>query len=139
MNTSTPRLRRDVLAIYFAVGCGAGIGALLRYGAGLAATALDQPGFWATLGVNIVGSFVIGWFATFTAPGGRRPLPQVQRQFIMAGICGGLTTFSSLSLDTWVMLTGNGISPAALYLVGSLALSIGAAGLGYVIARRRSA
>jgi CrcB protein len=53
-----------------------------------------------TLVVNISGSFVVGFFAAFTAS--ERPLlvsPQF-RQFFMIGVCGGYTTFSSFSLQT---------------------------------------
>ena len=70
---------------------------------------------WGTIIVNIVGSFVIGFFATLTAPDGRFLVSTNARQFVMLGICGGYTTFSSFSLQTlnlmrdgeWLRATGN--------------------------------
>ncbi len=55
---------------------------------------------WGTLLVNIVGSFIIGFFATLTGPDGRIFAGSLLRQFVMVGICGGYTTFSSFSLQT---------------------------------------
>ena len=65
--------------------------------------------------VNIVGSFVIGFFATLTGPDGRLYASSIVRQFVMFGICGGYTTFSSFSLQTlnlvndgeWLRAGGN--------------------------------
>ena len=70
---------------------------------------------WGTIFVNVVGSFVIGFFATLTGPDGRFLVSGNTRQFVMVGICGGYTTFSSFSLQTlnlirdeeWLQATGN--------------------------------
>src|SRR3954449_24351 len=53
-----------------------------------------------TLVVNISGSFVIGFFAAFTDPEGPVLVSPRFRQFLMVGVCGGYTTFSSFSLQT---------------------------------------
>jgi PII-like signaling protein len=50
--------------------------------------------------VNVFGSFIIGFFATLTGPDGRVMASTETRQFVMVGICGGYTTFSSFSLQT---------------------------------------
>ena len=60
----------------------------------------EQTFPWATLIVNVTGSFIIGFFATLTGPDGRVFVGTEGRQFVMTGICGGYTTFSSFSLQT---------------------------------------
>jgi CrcB protein len=55
---------------------------------------------WGTIAVNVIGSFIIGFVATLTGPDGRLLVPSVARQFVMVGLCGGYTTFSSFSLQT---------------------------------------
>ncbi len=55
---------------------------------------------WGTLIVNISGCFIIGFFAALTGPDGRILVSPDMRQFVMVGICGGYTTFSSFSLQT---------------------------------------
>ena len=54
---------------------------------------------WGTLAVNVIGSFIIGWFAAATTSG--RVFATAEfRTFVMVGVCGGFTTFSSFSLQT---------------------------------------
>jgi CrcB protein len=55
---------------------------------------------WGTLIINVTGSLVIGFFAALTGPDGRVFASSTVRQFVMIGICGGYTTFSSFSLQT---------------------------------------
>jgi CrcB protein len=70
---------------------------------------------WGTLVINVTGSFVIGFFATLTGPDGRLYIPSEGRQFVLVGLCGGYTTFSSFSLQTlnlmndgeWVLVGAN--------------------------------
>ncbi|TIX37127.1 MAG: chromosome condensation protein CrcB, partial [Mesorhizobium sp.] len=69
------------------------IGGVLRALASLTSTALWGNGFpFGTLLVNIVGSFLIGFYATLTGPDGRAFASPLQRHFFMTGFCGGLTT-----------------------------------------------
>jgi CrcB protein len=59
------------------------------------------PGFpWGTIIVNVTGSLAIGLLAAMTAPGGRWHFDPHWTPFLMAGICGGYTTFSAFSLQT---------------------------------------
>jgi CrcB protein len=55
---------------------------------------------WGTLVINVTGSFVIGFFGALTGPDGRVFVGSTARQFVMVGMCGGYTTFSSFSLQT---------------------------------------
>ena len=55
---------------------------------------------WGTLIVNGTGSLVIGFFATVTDPTGRLPVGASARQFMMTGVLGGFTTYSSFSRQT---------------------------------------
>jgi protein CrcB len=64
-------------------------------------TRITGPQFpWGTILINIVGSFIIGFFGTLMANDSRFSVPPDFRAFVMVGICGGFTTFSSLSLQT---------------------------------------
>jgi fluoride exporter len=94
---------------YLIIGLGGAIGSMLRYGvAFLIDTAVTQPGVskggpifpWGVIVVNITGCFVIGFINTISAPDARFFLSPLTRQFIMIGILGGYTTFSSFSLQT---------------------------------------
>jgi CrcB protein len=88
---------------YIAIAVGSAIGGMARYGlSGLVDNHSGSTFPWGTLVVNIVGSLIIGFFATITGPEpyGRWFMGSVPRQFVMIGICGGFTTFSSFSLQT---------------------------------------
>lgn len=114
------------------VAIGGAIGASLRYLSSVAAMRLIGPGFpWATLFVNILGSFVMGVLVvTLAHKDANRLAP-----FLMTGILGGFTTFSAFSLDT-VTLWDRGVPmTAALYVLGSVALSLLAIVLGMLAAR----
>jgi CrcB protein len=112
---------------YVLVGLGSAMGGTLRYWlSDVAAGSVGQTFPWGTLVVNVTGSFVIGLFATLTAADGRLLVPGEWRQFFMAGICGGYTTFSSFSLQTlslaqdgeWVAAGLNVMLSVALCLLG---------------------
>ena len=77
------------------------LGGIARYWcSGFAAERFGETFPWGTIIVNIVGSFIIGFFATLTGPDGRLLVPSTTRQFVMVGLCGGFTTFSSFGLET---------------------------------------
>ena len=132
--------RRTISAtvqLYLAVSAGAVIGSVLRALASMGALAWLGPGFpWGTLFVNVLGSFVIGFYATLTGPGGRSFAGTHQRQFVMTGVCGGFTTFSIFSLET-VGLMQNGNWPMAGLNVGvSVVTWLAAVWLGHMLASR---
>ena len=87
--------------LYLAVAVGGAIGTVGRYFvSGVVANAFGETFPWGTLIINITGSFIIGLFAALTGPDGRYLVSGTMRQFVMIGLCGGYTTFSSFSLQT---------------------------------------
>jgi CrcB protein len=112
--------------LYLTIAAGGAAGTLLRYViSGLVAVRFGETFPWGTLIINVTGSFVIGFFATLTGPDGRLFVSGPTRQFVMVGICGGYTTFSSFSLQTlnlmqdgeWLYAGGNIIGSVVLCLV----------------------
>jgi CrcB protein len=80
---------------------GAGLGGVLRFlCSNMVARAFGETFPWGTLLVNVSGSFLIGLFAVVTGPDGRLLVGSTARQFVMVGVFGGYTTFSSFSLQT---------------------------------------
>ena len=80
---------------------GGGLGSLARWGAsGFVAARIGHTFPWGALVVNVTDSFIIGLFAALTGPEGRLMAPASFRQFLILGVCGGYTTFSSFSLQT---------------------------------------
>jgi CrcB protein len=89
------------MASYIWIAIGSALGGVARYWcSGVAARLVGETFPWGTFAVNVVGSFIIGFFATLTGPDGRVYVGTTGRQFVMVGICGGYTTFSSFSLQT---------------------------------------
>lgn len=113
--------------IWMWVAAGAALGGVLRYGANLGAGRMGMTAFpWATLFVNVLGSAVIGFFATVTGDQGRVVARPELRMFVMAGICGGFTTFSSFSLETMKLIEDREWLMAGLNAGGSLVLCLAA-------------
>jgi fluoride exporter len=111
---------------YILVGAGSATGGISRYWAsGLIASRFGHSFPFGTLFVNVTGSFIIGFFATMTAPDGRWLVGPAGRNFFMTGFCGGYTTFSSFSLQTlnlaqdeeWLYAGGNAVLNLVLCLV----------------------
>lgn len=119
-------------ALYFAVMAGSALGAVARYACSLGILALAGAGFpWGTLAVNVLGSFLIGLYASMSGAGGCLRASPVQSQFVMTGFCGGFTTFSIFSLET-LLLAGEGqFMLAGANILLSLALWLVAVWLGY--------
>jgi CrcB protein len=93
--------KSSMLAQYLWIAVGSALGGSARYFcSGLAARLIGETFPFGTLIVNIVGSFIIGLFATLTGPDGRIFVSSTMRQMVMTGFCGGFTTFSSFSLQT---------------------------------------
>jgi fluoride exporter len=111
------------LALYAAVGVGSALGALARFASAIGLVALLGPGFpWGTLMVNVLGSFLIGLYASLSEPDGRLLASPAERQFVMAGFCGGFTTFSIFSLETLLLVERHAFGLAGIYVAVSLVL-----------------
>jgi fluoride exporter len=127
----------ETVQLYLAVSAGAVVGSVLRALASMAALAWIGAGFpWGTLFVNVLGSFVIGFYATLTEPGGRIFAGTHQRQFVMTGICGGFTTFSMFSLETFTFIQGGNWPTAGLNIGVSVVTWLVAVWLGHTFAAR---
>ena len=120
---------------YLLVALGGALGTIARYAlSGFVATHFGETFPWGTMIINITGSLVIGFFATLTGPDGRVFVGTEIRQFVMMGLCGGFTTFSSFSLQT-LNLARDGELGLALANVGlSVFLCLLAVWVGHIIA-----
>ena len=120
---------------YFWVGVGGALGSMARYWMAAAVAVATGPGMpWGTILINIVGSFVIGFFGALTGVDGRLSVPSDARVFVMTGLCGGFTTFSAFSLQT-IDLARDGQWSQAAWNVGlSVVLCLVAVALGYAAA-----
>ena len=116
------------------VALGGALGTLLRFGAGLWAAPFGTALPWGTIGINVLGSFVIGFFGTLTLAHGRYPAPEPVRLAVMVGVCGGFTTFSSFSLQTLDLLRGGSLVRALVNVGLSVALCLAAVALGHALA-----
>ena len=122
------------------VAAGGAIGSVLRYLAGLVAVAAWGDAFpWGTVLINVAGSFVIGLFAAATLEGGMLPASPALRAFVMVGLCGGFTTFSSFSLQTLELMRGGRMNLALLNVALSVVLCVAAVAAGYQLGLRRPA
>lgn len=114
------------------VALGGAIGASARFLTNLGALRLIGPGFpWATITVNILGSFLMGLlWVTLDVKGALRLSP-----LLLTGVLGGFTTFSAFSLDAITMVERGEIGLAAAYIVGSVVLSLLALMAGLMFSR----
>jgi len=123
------------MGTYIWVAVGGAIGTLGRYWlSGVVARAVGETFPWGTIIVNISGSFVIGFFATLTGPDGRIFAPTDVRQFVMIGLCGGYTTFSSFSLQTLNLMNDGEWLYAGANIVLSVVACLIAVWIGHVLA-----
>jgi CrcB protein len=122
---------------YLYVALGSALGGVGRYAFGLLASRMWGDSFpWGTILINIVGSFIIGFFGALTAPDGPLPAQPNLRIFVMVGICGGFTTFSSFSLQTLSLARDGSWLPAMGNVLLSVALCLLAVTAGHFAASR---
>jgi len=114
---------------------GGGIGTLLRFSLALFVdTRLGVRFPWGTLAVNLLGCFAIGWLVTWA--GLRGGLSPSARLFLVSGLLGGFTTFSSFGMETWQLVEGGRVGAAALNAAGSVAAGLAAVAAGVWLARQ---
>jgi len=121
---------------YLWVAIGGALGSVSRYWlSGMVADRFGQTFPWGTLVINVTGSFIIGIFAALAIPEGRMD-PQSRAfttQFLMIGVCGGYTTFSSFSLQTLNLLRDREWLYAGGNVLLSVVLCMVAVWLGYLL------
>jgi len=123
------------LITYLWIALGGALGSVARYGvSSLAASWVGETFPWGTLIVNVTGSLIIGFFGTLSGPDGRLMVSSDARQFVMVGVCGGYTTFSSFSLQTLNLARDGDVLAAGGNIVGSLVLCLLFVWLGHVAA-----
>lgn len=121
---------------YLWVAIGGALGSVSRYWlSGFVAARFGETFPWGTLVINVTGSFVIGIFAALAIPEGRMDSQSrmFATQFLMIGVCGGYTTFSSFSLQTLNLLREREWLYAGGNVILSVILCMIAVWLGYLL------
>jgi CrcB protein len=117
---------------YLLVALGGAIGSLARAWVGVTAVRLVGASFpWGTMVINVVGSLVIGLVAATALSPTRTLFTQEVRVFLMVGFCGGFTTFSSFSLQTFELLREGRPAAALANVALSVVLCVVATAAGY--------
>jgi len=124
------RDRREIAAVF----AGGAIGAVLRAWLGRALVTDAGAWPWATFVVNIVAAFALGWFSTVLLE--RLPVSRFRRPFVGTGICGGLSTFSTMQVETVRLVQDGYLGVALAYVLTSLVVGIVAMHLATALARR---
>ncbi|HEX4342422.1 MAG TPA: fluoride efflux transporter CrcB [Verrucomicrobiae bacterium] len=123
------------MVAYLWVALGGALGSVTRFWLnGLISAGFGETFPIGTLIINVTGSFAIGFFSTLTGTDGRWLVPITARQFVMVGICGGYTTFSSFSLQTLTLAQDGQWFRAGVNIVGSVVFCLVAVWLGHVLA-----
>jgi CrcB protein len=127
---SPPHDPRKLLAIY----AGGVVGALIRVG--LAQVASTSPGQWpwATFAVNMVGALLLGYFFTLFR---EHPEESLHHPFLGIGLCGTLTTFSTMQLELYEMVDGGHLGLAVAYCAVTVAVGYLFLRVGIGLERRR--
>jgi fluoride exporter len=131
------RDRYNHLVILLAIAAGGALGALLRHFANHMVQAKVGAAF--PLGiflVNVVGCLAIGIIAGLIASD-RINLGEAGQAFVVVGVLGGFTTFSSFGLDTFTLARGGQIGAAGFNAFGQLFLALAAVWVGYTVAHVR--
>ncbi|WP_018330737.1 fluoride efflux transporter CrcB [Actinomycetospora chiangmaiensis] len=127
-----PLLQRQG-ALVAAVSLGGVLGALARWGLGLAFPTPHDAFPTTTLLINVVGCLLMGVLVVLVAE--VRTAPPIVRPFLGVGVLGGFTTFSTFAVDAQTLLAAGHLGTALGYLAATVLGSVGAAWLGLVVAR----
>jgi len=118
-----------------AIAGGGALGAVLRYWMSTAVYAMAGRGFpYGTLAVNVLGSLMMGFLYIWLL---ERSLESAgMRAFLLIGLLGAFTTFSTFSIETLLLMEGGQFVRALMNMLISLVLCVTAAGLGVILARQ---
>src|SRR5215467_2955183 len=131
LRLARPRADRREIAAIFA---GGALGTLVR---AALAEAFPHPATawpWPTFGVNIAAAFMLGYFVTRLTE--RLPLSSYRRPLLGTGLCGGLSTFSTMQVEILNMLSAHAWGLAAGYAAASIAAGYAAIHLATAVVRR---
>jgi CrcB protein len=119
---------------YFGVALGSAVGGVARLALSAGISRRWGTAFpWGTLAVNLIGCFLMGLF--FSWAESRFRLTPEARLFLMAGFCGGFTTFSTFALDTSQLIKSGALPAAVVYAIGSALLGVVLFWTGAVVGR----
>lgn len=119
----------DVVIRCLAVGAGGAIGSIARYGLSIWGASLGTRMPWGTLAANGVGCLAMGAAMYFVVE--RETMSDGLRLFLVVGLLGGLTTFSTFSYEGLALFRQGHPGPAGLYVVGSVVIGLAAAACGW--------
>ena len=123
----------DIIRNTLFIGCGSFIGGAARYLISVAMKTMSKGFPWGTLAVNLVGCLVIGllwgFFSKTSSEGNTWAL------FLMVGVCGGFTTFSTFSKEALMMLQAGNFMSLLAYVTISVIAGIALVAAGYYLAR----
>ena len=123
-----------MVGMFLSVGAGGAIGAMARYGAGVVLAArFGASGWIATLAVNAAGCLLMGMLAAYLASSAH--IPEPLRGFVAVGFLGGLTTFSTFTLDGYGFWLRGDIFGAVAYITASILLSLAGFASGFWLLR----
>jgi CrcB protein len=121
---------RELAAVFV----GGALGTLARTGLSILVAADPTRWPWPTFTVNIVGAFLLGYFVTRLLE--RLPLSSYRRPLLGTGVCGGLTTFSTMQVETLKMIEHHSFGLAAGYTCASIVVGLLAVYLATALVRR---
>ena len=129
-NSAFPHDYRELAAVF----AGGALGTVARTGLSLLVAADPGRWPWPTFTVNIVGAFLVGYFTTRLLE--RLPLSSYRRPLLGTGLCGGLTTFSTMQVETVKMIEYHHYGLAAGYTCASIVFGFLAVYLATALVRR---
>lgn len=119
---------------YVAIAIGGTLGCWARYAqTSFVQTALGRDFPFATMSINVIGSFLMGFLFILTLE--RLMIPPSVRAGVLTGVLGGYTTFSTFEMETLLLAENGEFFKAALYVILSVIIGFGAAFGGAYVAR----
>jgi CrcB protein len=121
---------RELIAIF----TGGFVGAIARVAVARTVSGGAPAWPWPTFAVNVAGAFLLGYFATRLQE--RLPLSAYRRPFLGTGICGALTTFSTMQVEVLKMIDAGRVGLAVGYVAASVAAGLAALAVATAAVRR---